>query len=62
MKVEKEGIVGTIAALEAWEHRDLSAIRASETAILLHWESALGGFDGILVELHQDWTGDPIED
>ena len=31
MKVGKEGIAGTIAALQAWERRDHAAVRAAET-------------------------------
>jgi L-seryl-tRNA(Ser) seleniumtransferase len=37
MKVGKEGMVGTIAALEAWEKRDHALVRARETAYLELW-------------------------
>ncbi|MGN6100305.1 MAG: aminotransferase class V-fold PLP-dependent enzyme, partial [Devosia sp.] len=37
MMVGKEGLVGTIAALEAWEMRDHAAVRARETGYLHLW-------------------------
>src|SRR6202007_31539 len=37
MKVGKESIAGTIAALEAWGKRDHKAVRARETGYLKLW-------------------------
>ena len=61
MKVGKEGIIGTIAALEAWQRRDHAAIRERELAILLRWEAALARINGLRSERVPDWTGNPIE-
>ena len=60
MKVGKEGLVGAIAALEAWEQRDHDAERARETAITELWLNQLAGLPGITAALHDDWTGNPI--
>ena len=44
MKVGKESIAGTMAALEAWEKRDHAGIRRREEAALNLWKGALQAF------------------
>ena len=61
MKVGKEGIAGTIAALEAWSHRDHEAIRARETAALYHWRSILAGRPGVDAMIVPDPTANPLD-
>ena len=60
MKIGKEGIVGAVAALEAWRRRDHAAARAREAAIVTHWLTSLGDLPGVAVAPHDDWTGNPI--
>ncbi len=61
MKVGKEGIVGAIAALEAWGRRDHAAARARETAIVAAWLAALADAPGLTLRRLPDWTGNPID-
>ncbi|MBB5752210.1 aminotransferase class V-fold PLP-dependent enzyme [Prosthecomicrobium pneumaticum] len=61
MKVGKEGIVGAIAALEAWGRRDHAAARARETAIVAAWLAALADAPGLTLRRQPDWTGNPID-
>ncbi|MCW3475280.1 aminotransferase class V-fold PLP-dependent enzyme [Limobrevibacterium gyesilva] len=61
MKVGKEGIAGTIAALEAWERRDHAAIRARETAALELWQTTLEGRAGITPAIVADPTNNPLD-
>ncbi|KAB0677219.1 aminotransferase class V-fold PLP-dependent enzyme [Aureimonas leprariae] len=61
MKVGKEGIVGTIAALEAWEKRDHAGIRARETAALRLWRDTLGPFAGVDAHIDPDPTKNPLD-
>lgn len=61
MKVGKEGMVGTIAALEAWETRDHAGIRALETSYLELWTRTLAGRDGVHVTLEPDPTFNPLD-
>ncbi len=61
MKVGKEGIVGTVAALEAWERRDHAAARQRELGHVRHWMEALADVSGLRLEIHPDWTGNPID-
>jgi L-seryl-tRNA(Ser) seleniumtransferase len=61
MKVGKEGIVGTIAALEAWESRDHAGIRARETAALHHWRDVLAGRPGVTAKIVPDPTDNPLD-
>jgi D-glucosaminate-6-phosphate ammonia-lyase len=61
MKVGKEGIAGTIAALEAWERRDHAAVRAAERARLDLWLAHLSGRPGVDVRIVPDPTGNPLE-
>lgn len=60
-KVGKEGIAGTIAALEAWERRDHGAIRARETAALELWRETLRGRPGVSAAIVPDPTDNPLE-
>jgi D-glucosaminate-6-phosphate ammonia-lyase len=60
MKVGKEGIVGAISALEAWETLDHAAQSAREAEIVQHWMQTLSEIPGVNLERHQDWTLNPI--
>lgn len=60
MKVGKEGIVGTMAALEAWQGRDAAAIRAREGAALLLWQSVAAAA-GVPARIVPDPTGNPLD-
>jgi D-glucosaminate-6-phosphate ammonia-lyase len=61
MKVGKEGIVGTIAALEAWETRDHAGIRARETGYLELWTRTLAERPGVTVVWDPDPTFNPLD-
>jgi D-glucosaminate-6-phosphate ammonia-lyase len=61
MKVGKEGIVGTIAALNAWEHRDHVAIRTTETRALTLWLQAVSSYQGISATIEPDPTQNPLD-
>jgi D-glucosaminate-6-phosphate ammonia-lyase len=61
MKVGKEGIVGTIAALAAWHKRDHAAIRRLERSHLVLWVKRLAGLPGVTVEIIPDPTNDPLD-
>lgn len=61
MKVGKEGIVGAMAALEAWRERDHQAVKKQEATHLQHWQEVLSQVPGLHLEIHKDWTDNPIE-
>ena len=61
MKVGKEAIVGTIAALEAWEQRDHAGIRAQETRYLQLWRTRLADQSGVSVAIVPDPTANPLD-
>ncbi|GAB5376778.1 MAG: aminotransferase class V-fold PLP-dependent enzyme [Acuticoccus sp.] len=61
MKVGKESIAGTMAALEAWETRDHAGIRAREQAALDLWLDTLSGRPGITATLIPDPTDNPLD-
>lgn len=61
MKVGKEGIVGTIAALKAWQTRDHAAVRARERAFLTLWRDGLAGRPGIATLIEPDPTDNPLD-
>jgi L-seryl-tRNA(Ser) seleniumtransferase len=61
MKIGKEGVAGTIAALEAWERRDHAAVRARETQALDLWRGALEGRAGVTAAIVPDPTDNPLE-
>jgi L-seryl-tRNA(Ser) seleniumtransferase len=61
MKVGKESIAGTIAALEAWERRDHQAVRAREKAALALWQKELSGRPGVTATIVPDPTDNPLD-
>jgi uncharacterized pyridoxal phosphate-dependent enzyme len=61
MKVGKEGIAGTIAALEAWERRDHVAVRARETEALHLWRDTLADRPGVTAVVAADPTANPLD-
>jgi len=61
MKVGKEGIVGTIAALQAWERRDHAAVRTKETRALELWMRTLADRPGVVATLQPDPTNNPVD-
>ncbi|AZO18343.1 aminotransferase class V-fold PLP-dependent enzyme [Mesorhizobium sp. M2A.F.Ca.ET.043.05.1.1] len=61
MKVGKESIAGTMAALEAWEKRDHAGIRRREEAALNLWKDALQGISGINAQIIPDPTNNPLD-
>ncbi len=61
MKVGKESIAGTMAALEAWEKRDHAGIRQREDAALHLWKDALQGLPGIVANIIPDPTNNPLD-
>jgi uncharacterized pyridoxal phosphate-dependent enzyme len=61
MKVGKEGVAGTIAALEAWERRDHAAIRAAERRHLDLWVARLSALPGIAATIVADPTMNPLD-
>lgn len=61
MKLGKESILGTIAALEAWEKRDHAGIRERETGYLDLWKQTLTGKPGVTVEIEADPTHNPLD-
>jgi D-glucosaminate-6-phosphate ammonia-lyase len=61
MKVGKESIYGTMAALEAWAQRDHAAVRERERAALHLWRDGLAGAPGVRACIEPDPTGNPLE-
>jgi L-seryl-tRNA(Ser) seleniumtransferase len=61
MKVGKESILGTIAALEAWERRDHAAVRRIEQAALDLWRERLAGIAGLVATIEPDPTHNPLD-
>lgn len=61
MKVGKESIAGTMAALEAWEKRDHAGIRRREEAALNLWRDTLEGLPGIFAKIIPDPTANPLD-
>jgi D-glucosaminate-6-phosphate ammonia-lyase len=61
MKVGKESIAGTMAALEAWEKRDHAGIRRREEAALNLWKETLRGVPGIVARIIPDPTANPLD-
>lgn len=61
MKVGKESILGTIAALEAWQRRDHAAVRRTEQAALDLWRGRLGPLPGVTAEIVPDPTDNPLD-
>jgi D-glucosaminate-6-phosphate ammonia-lyase len=61
MKVGKEGIAGTIAALEAWEKRDHAEVRAREAAYLRLWLDSFNTIPGFEAQIVPDPTDNPLD-
>ncbi len=61
MKVGKESIAGTIAALEAWGKRDHIAVRARETGYLKLWMDRLAKVPGLRPSIVPDPTDNPLD-
>jgi D-glucosaminate-6-phosphate ammonia-lyase len=61
MKVGKEGVAGTIAALEAWERRDHAGIRAAERSHLDLWVERFAKLAGIGATIVPDPTDNPLD-
>ncbi len=61
MKVGKEGMAGTIAALEAWEKRDHAAVRARELCALRLWQDRLSRREGVRATIVPDPTNNPLD-
>lgn len=61
MKVGKEGIVGALAALQAWKTRDHEGIRARERKALDCWIEALEARPGVTAEIVPDPTHNPLD-
>lgn len=61
MKVGKESIMGTIAALEAWGARDHEAVRAREQLALDHWLARFAAVPGLAADIEPDPTDNPLD-
>jgi D-glucosaminate-6-phosphate ammonia-lyase len=61
MKVGKEGIAGTIAALEAWGKRDHAEVRTRETGYLKLWLETFSGLPGVVSDIIPDPTNNPLD-
>jgi L-seryl-tRNA(Ser) seleniumtransferase len=61
MKVGKESVLGTMAALEAWGKRDHAAVRARETGYLELWMARLAGLPGVAPSIVPDPTDNPLD-
>lgn len=61
MKVGKESIVATIAALEAWERRDHEAVRRTERGHLDLWMRRFAGVAGVRATIIPDPTHNPLD-
>ncbi len=61
MKVGKEGIVGALAALQAWKTRDHDGIRARERRALDCWIEVLEGRAGVSASIEPDPTNNPLD-
>jgi L-seryl-tRNA(Ser) seleniumtransferase len=61
MKVGKESIAGTMAALDAWEKRDHAGIRRREEAALNLWKDSLQGIPGVSAVIIPDPTNNPLD-
>jgi len=60
MKVGKEGILATVATLQAWTKRDHAADRERQDKNLATWQAAVAGCAGLRTEILPDPTGNPL--
>ncbi len=61
MKVGKEGIAGTIAALDSWAKRDHAAVRARESSYLELWRRRFASVPGLKASIVPDPTDNPLD-
>jgi L-seryl-tRNA(Ser) seleniumtransferase len=61
MKVGKESIVATIAAMDAWERRDHAAVRRTEQSHLHLWMQRFSELPGIKATIIPDPTNNPLD-
>jgi L-seryl-tRNA(Ser) seleniumtransferase len=61
MKVGKESVLGTMAALEAWEKRDHAGIRAREQRALDLWLASFADRPGVTAVIEPDPTNNPLD-
>jgi D-glucosaminate-6-phosphate ammonia-lyase len=61
MKVGKEGVAGTIAALAAWAERDHAGVRARETGYLKLWMDRFAKVPGLVPSIVPDPTDNPLD-
>jgi D-glucosaminate-6-phosphate ammonia-lyase len=61
MKVGKEGLIGTLAALDAWEKRDHAGVRSRETGYLQLWQRTLDRRPGVTATIEPDPTNNPLD-
>jgi len=61
MKVGKESIAATIAALNAWAKRDHAGIRSTERGYMEIWVDRFSKYPGVRAEIIPDPTGNPID-
>jgi D-glucosaminate-6-phosphate ammonia-lyase len=61
MKVGKESIAGTIAAVEAWERRDHEGVRKLERSYLDLWVKRFAGLPGVTATIIPDPTNNPLD-
>lgn len=60
MKVGKETVFGSMAAMRAWKERDHAAIRRQEDEALVLWRDALAGLAGVDPAIIPDPTDNPL--
>lgn len=61
MKVGKESVLGTMAALDAWGRRDHAAVRDRETGYLRLWQERFTGIPGVTPTIVPDPTHNPLD-
>jgi len=61
MKIGKESVLGTMAALEAWEKRDHAGIRAREQRALDLWLARFTDRPGVTAVIEPDPTNNPLD-
>jgi L-seryl-tRNA(Ser) seleniumtransferase len=61
MKVGKESVIGTMAALRAWAARDHAAVRRREVGALMLWRERLSRVPGLVATIVPDPTENPLD-